>query len=460
MTIIRISRDLRPAPTFDYYIGPSGSDSNPGTQGSPWAITAINTKQATYVGKRVGLLDGTYDISTFGSGVAEDNRALEVLGGSAGSPTVIQSVNQLGAVLHNGVGASRNAYPAIGENLGNGYIELRGLKIVGGSRAGAMFYYELDNYKPGIVIENCEITDLVHAADVNNADLIWLSACDAPRVSNCKLYECQNINTSNPNGAGIKLYNCRDAVLEYLTVYNCNAGLYPKAEHTSGTQIRYCHIYDCADGIYGLYDMPSDGRTTRIHHCALEHAAAASRGMDFMVSPDFVSSCIQQLFEFYNNTIYVAKEVTGASGGLVALRPSATNVISAWNNIIHRAFTAAISREWGDFGTSVSALVSSRLDRNFYPANSKWTQMGASNPGTPTGSNTTIADWRTYTGAEANSDVGDPIFKFTGSGAERLKLDTGSPCIGTGLTTLAGGGTATDMGCWGNSAPSRIGCDF
>src|SRR5580700_10727712 len=48
--------------TFDYYISPSGSDSNAGTQGSPWSITAINTKQATYAGKRVGLMDGTYTV--------------------------------------------------------------------------------------------------------------------------------------------------------------------------------------------------------------------------------------------------------------------------------------------------------------------------------------------------------------------------------------------------------------
>ena len=49
--------------TFDYYVSTTGSDSNAGTLASPWAITAINTKQATYAGKRVGLLPGTYDVS-------------------------------------------------------------------------------------------------------------------------------------------------------------------------------------------------------------------------------------------------------------------------------------------------------------------------------------------------------------------------------------------------------------
>src|SRR5881394_1643565 len=50
--------------SFDYYIGPNGSDSNPGTLSQPWALSALNTKRSTYAGKVVGLLDGTYAIQT------------------------------------------------------------------------------------------------------------------------------------------------------------------------------------------------------------------------------------------------------------------------------------------------------------------------------------------------------------------------------------------------------------
>ena len=44
---------------FDYYIATTGSDTNPGTLASPWAITGINSKQATYAGKRLGIVAGT-----------------------------------------------------------------------------------------------------------------------------------------------------------------------------------------------------------------------------------------------------------------------------------------------------------------------------------------------------------------------------------------------------------------
>src|SRR5262249_29274500 len=50
------------AEEFDFYIDPSGSDLNDGSLAHPWAITALNTKQSTYAGLRVGLLNGTYDV--------------------------------------------------------------------------------------------------------------------------------------------------------------------------------------------------------------------------------------------------------------------------------------------------------------------------------------------------------------------------------------------------------------
>src|SRR5881392_1276567 len=85
--------------SFDYYIGPNGSDSNPGTQSQPWAISAINTKRSTYAGKVVGLLDGTYGLVTL-LGMPDqgtNSRNTFQLGVAAGTDeahrTIIKSVN-------------------------------------------------------------------------------------------------------------------------------------------------------------------------------------------------------------------------------------------------------------------------------------------------------------------------------------------------------------------------------
>src|SRR6266404_4313809 len=77
--------------SYDFYISPTGSDSNPGTQASPWSITAINSKWTTYAGKSVGILPGTYNVYSLCQAGSYNQPALSVNGGTSGSPTLIQS---------------------------------------------------------------------------------------------------------------------------------------------------------------------------------------------------------------------------------------------------------------------------------------------------------------------------------------------------------------------------------
>ena len=78
-----------------YYISTSGSDSNAGTLGSPWAITALNTKQSTYAGMTVCVLAGTYDISSLMG--TFHSPALTLNGGpNSSNPTNIISCNGSG----------------------------------------------------------------------------------------------------------------------------------------------------------------------------------------------------------------------------------------------------------------------------------------------------------------------------------------------------------------------------
>src|SRR5689334_19284623 len=84
--------------TPDYYISTTGSDSNSGTRLSPWAITALNSKRATYAGKVVGLLDGTYDVSAANTPTRAFAVPLyNIEGGTSGSPTKIVSQTARGA---------------------------------------------------------------------------------------------------------------------------------------------------------------------------------------------------------------------------------------------------------------------------------------------------------------------------------------------------------------------------
>ncbi len=154
------------AVSFDFYISPSGSDGNAGTQASPWAITSLNTKQSTYSGKRVGLLPGTYNVGSLMSS-NRDSPALRINGGASGSPTVIAATSRGQAVIaaNNGSygGGSANICAVLGHKSTapkQGYVTIDGLKFTGGSYQ----VIEMGNYDfsgpviSGIVIKNCEFT--------------------------------------------------------------------------------------------------------------------------------------------------------------------------------------------------------------------------------------------------------------------------------------------------------------
>ena len=44
------------SPTFDFFMSAAGDDNNAGTLGSPWSITAFNSKSSTYSAKKIGII--------------------------------------------------------------------------------------------------------------------------------------------------------------------------------------------------------------------------------------------------------------------------------------------------------------------------------------------------------------------------------------------------------------------
>src|SRR6185312_17156236 len=84
-----------------YYVSPSGSDSNPGTSGSPWRHFSHAASIAT-AGDVVIYADGTYDNEgrTNSSYVVSFSNS-----GSSGNPITFQAANPRGAILNSGDGS-------------------------------------------------------------------------------------------------------------------------------------------------------------------------------------------------------------------------------------------------------------------------------------------------------------------------------------------------------------------
>ena len=198
--------------SFDFYISPNGSDSNPGTQSQPWAITAINTHQADYAGKRVGLLDGSYNVHALcQAGGLWNGPALAVNGGpSATSPTVIAAINPRQAILTAADPAS-GAYPSKAcPIIGQGYMQTKnkGNVIIDGLYLTRSFQYAIAFYAPvgqqqeggatGFVVRNCEIYDIGGIVNDNVGGILtWF--CTGALISNNKIHNVQPPNIHNAN---------------------------------------------------------------------------------------------------------------------------------------------------------------------------------------------------------------------------------------------------------------------
>lgn len=466
--------------SFDFYIGPSGSDSNDGlTPSTPWALTALNTKRALYspsgVGKRIGLLDGTYSCQSL-LGTTSDAPGLDMEGGTPGNPVVLQSVNPLGAIL-SGSGSYTETGPLIGHTPGTGrthrgYIEFRDFQLTNFNcylllNVGI---YGTHEGLEGIVYSGLWAHDNTAegAPGTDNVEIITLNECSGAIVEN-NVFE-DNINWNNTSDAdhlnACLMWQGRGTIFRYNTVIHSGGGFYAKEINSQGNEV-YGNYIDCGmytSGAYGIYDMTGFNtagltETTLVHHNVV---ISSGSGIYLVATLDlqggFITPC-----KIWNNTIVMTTDATFVENALgVRTQTAGDGLIEVYNNII----TGDISIDnkmlltnpgcpgiWNYNLTPVG--VSSRLKAN----------NGSS---TTLSDHTSIASLRSAISAAGGISNFDsqgvtnntPGFTATGSLAQRYQLDVGSPAAGTGSSDGTTGGSAVDMGAWGNSSPAQIGANF
>src|SRR5271155_5586721 len=175
--------------TFDFYISATGSDANPGTQASPWAITSLrdtspnNSKMA---GKKVGLLPGTYVVASLTSGSDSGDYQRPVLhipAGTAGTPTVVQSVQPRLAIIS--FANSSNTNSCIGQNEGGaGHWTLDGVVLNAAGFNGSPISYFPGGSNSGATIQNCEIYGVAAITVGNNYAGIFQQGAQGSLIQN------------------------------------------------------------------------------------------------------------------------------------------------------------------------------------------------------------------------------------------------------------------------------------
>jgi hypothetical protein len=482
--------------TFDYYIGPNGSDSNPGTKDSPWAITALTSKRSTYAGKVVGFLDGTYNVSGIAPSRAFEQPIFTVSGGTASSPTVFRSVNPRGAHITaktaageytglNGSGASEGGMIGI---TSGGNIVFDGLRLSGTKnvliRAGTLPASTNVSYLTGVVVQNCELfdTNAVGTTSGENYCALTVHGCDGFIARNNYIHDIVGTGgpTASDHTSAVVQWGSINSLYEYNTVVRA-AALYGKRGYGRGqwgTTIRYNYI-DASNygrnGSSGIADFAGGNETPVVSGTRMQvhnNVVIAAKPLNFLSTNGYGQRIQSQQLECYNNTCIIDTSVAIAQAWGAYFQISNPGA-KFYNNVFWGTGGASIATPTTEFGVMlISNGPHQVLDYNVYPQSAnKWSRFA--NGGSPYDGSllggTSLTAWRNslvglvggllgIAGETHSIQTSNPMFVGTGSFANAYKLQSASPLRTFGRVGGATSGATIEAGAWGGA--NRIGHQF
>ena len=463
--------------TFDYYISPTGDDNNAGTLASPWSITALNNNAATYAGKHVGLLPGTYQYGTKGGvqttlyslcmgnqGGSQAGVAVNVNGGTAASPTLVASCNSSGVysprtATLNAANPSGGAKPSnfcgiIGQsenvngvNFGNAILD--GLIVTGSNGAGVNFF-PASSSSPGgatgLVLRNSEIYGVVGNENGNMGGFFAYN-CTGALITNNKIHDIlpTSGNLTQQDCAGIFTQECLNNVYTYNTIYKCNASIYDK-NTSQGATIAYNYLDNSLNPNGGIFDTGggASGSTVTVYNNILV-GSAGIWGVNAVQFPSL------QNWIIYNNSIWSPSG--GFNAGAGAFMPT-TGKVTFYNNIVAAAGSSSNPSYWTCSGTVTLSDYNCLQDGG---------NLVGTSPASAPYSYTpySLAAWRTASGFDAHS-IQEPVgTMFTGYQSLNPASFQTVPAAVQALGRVGGvsTGAVTPAGAWGNGAV-QIGCNF
>jgi len=439
--------------SFDYYISPSGSNNNPGTQAQPWAITALADASKTQIrGKRIGLLDGNYVITT------TLNQGAQIMipvvhAGTASSPTVIQSVNPRGAVLTNNNNGSWTTYPnnpaVLGVLPGVDYVTFRDLRFQ--SLSWCAIYVQ-SNY---VRIEGCDIFDIdltrvagYPSAGDNIGAIYTGSGGHDLVISNCRIEKVNNgarkSTGTNANACALgPFFHYSNITVENCSLFDATVGVHFKDDY-SGATVRNCYFHSNIDsGIWGI----------NARSAARPVAKNAAYNNVFNRQNQWLANSygdMQADCDVYNNTFIAGPNVAAHTGGIMFEPAGHANPGNAWalnfyNNIVYfpapsSAYTIVFKQSY----PTTSAI--KVMDYNIYP-----TGFAVRDDNSGGASYNTLAAWRSHIGGkEANSQTTGAVQFLNVSGSSPTDYQLASTSVGNLVGRVSGlaSGTAIDVGAW------------
>ncbi len=477
--------------TFAFYIATTGSDSNVGSLASPWAITAINTKQSTYAGLRLGILPGTYDVSITLQNCNVEEAILQIQGGPNSSTRTYIGTSNAGGTYQQGTatidcfgasgqyGGGNSLFPyPIGQtdgggnagpqpsNLGNWTLD--GLIFSGYSR-WAVALADAGGGPgqiPNATIQNCTFHNGRNPTLTTHPAPITAYRVSNLLISNCWLYD-NNSPADKNHYAGILVFGISgpstNVTIEKCTIIN-SANIYLAEDNSNvdNVTIRQCYFDMTLAGSgnfappYAIQGAGTEGRggggTTNNFHNNIV------KGGNFYDMNGTTPTSIG--VNFYNNT-WDRDAGTGYSNSDAGLfrmleLSGLSGLFQAYNNLVYDNGAGA----YGQY-QAVAANIDgfTVLDYNVYGAATPGFYEFAASGGAAIGS-ASFASWKTATGADAHS-IQSASNPFTNNGVNALayQISPGSSAYQFGFTGGTSAGTVVNAGAW-DGVVTQIGCSF
>jgi hypothetical protein len=493
--------------TFDYYISPTGSDSNPGTLAAPWALTSLSSASSNLpliAGKRTGILPGTYTIPpTFPVSAAQSSSGesyawgwLNLPSGTQANPTYVGGCNssgqyspRLATIVWGGGPSTGSPYSIFANHPGAtdncAWMTLDGLILsLGSAPATATSGNQVVQFVnqsstgttgggsatiQGVVIQNCDIGHMT-ANNGLNFGLIRLEGVYNALIQNNYLHDLILNGADASHAAASCEISCYGNQWLYNTIYNTPGGLWVKESVSSGTAA-YNYFYSVATtaaeiagycaafiGWDGAENSSGPGKLFSLHHNVIEACGASHKPVGG-TNPVLTVIGINA----YNNTVYDTQTVANV-GWLLSCESSTCEF---YNNIYmtSKGSSGQLSAQPGKLCVSNGATLFANVNNNCYydstgAYSSFWSTAGLGGSGGSAYSSFT--SWKSaiaavVSGSESHSIQSNPNFTLpggyvAGGGAAQFQLLPGSPCIGTG----EGG---VNIGAWDGTS-SQIGCSF
>jgi hypothetical protein len=479
--------------TFDYYISTTGSDSNVGSLASPWAVTGINTKQATYSGKRVGILPGTYDLSVTMQNCTVEEAILQIQGGPNSSTRTYIGTSNASGFYQQGT-AIFDCYGSVGAYGGGNTTQFPYPlgQTDGGGNAGPQ----------PTLLGNWTIDGLIFSGYSRWAVTLADSGGGPGQIPNVSILNCTFHNGRNPtlttHPAPIMVYFGSNVLISNCWLYDNNSAadknhysailLFGVGGPTSGVTIEKCTIINSST-IYMAEDNSLVDNVT-IRQCYMDMTLAGSGnftapyaiqggGTDGRSGGGITQNIHNNIVKggnfydmsgtmptsvgvnFYNNT-WDRSGGTGYSnsdGGLYRMEELTgnTHLFSAYNNLVYDNGAGAYG-QYQAVACNVDGFVVN--DYNVYGGTSGFYEVGA-NGGADIGS-VSFATWKSGTSSDAHSiQSSTNPFTSSGSGVNALAYGvvSGSPAYQFGFTGGTSSGSVVNAGAW-DGIVTQIGCSF